>query len=134
VAIEIYKKSQGVSVRIGTAIGVVVVALVLCDYVWVLLNRHLPDTLQWKVFLEYAVPMLLFIAIGLTAAFYLNKPQFADFLIATESEMKKVSWSSRAELVGSTTVVIVTVLVLAAVIWVVDTFFVFGLTKGLGLW
>jgi preprotein translocase SecE subunit len=48
--------------------------------------------------------------------------------------MKKVSWSNRAELMGSTTVVIATVFLLAAIIWAVDTLFVFLLTKGLGLW
>ena len=57
-----------------------------------------------------------------------NGPRFADFLIATESEMKKVSWSSRAELVGSTVVVIVTVLILAAYIFGVDSMIAKGLS------
>ena len=34
------------------------------------------------------------------------KPRSVDFLVATESEMKKVNWSSRREVVGSTIVVI----------------------------
>ncbi|NLX58365.1 MAG: preprotein translocase subunit SecE [Phycisphaerae bacterium] len=41
--------------------------------------------------------------------------------------MKKVSWSSRAELVGSTIVVIVTVLVMAMYIFGVDTVLMTGL-------
>ena len=35
---------------------------------------------------------------------------------------------------GSTAVVIATVFLLPGIIWVVDTLFIFLLTKGLGLW
>jgi preprotein translocase SecE subunit len=34
------------------------------------------------------------------------KPRSVDFLVATETEMKKVNWSTRHEIVGSTVVVI----------------------------
>jgi len=63
-------------------------------------------------------------------AYYLNKPKAADFLIATESEMKKVSWSNKAELVGSTIVVVVTVFLLAVFIFVMDLFVSGGLSVG----
>lgn len=46
-----------------------------------------------------------------------------DFLIATEGEMKKVSWSSRREVIGATKVVIVTVLTLGLILFVVDILF-----------
>jgi preprotein translocase subunit SecE len=52
-----------------------------------------------------------------------NRQRVADFLIATEGEMKKVSWSSRKEVIGSTKVVIVTTLIMAAVLFVVDIVF-----------
>ncbi|NLW87690.1 MAG: preprotein translocase subunit SecE [Planctomycetes bacterium] len=54
----------------------------------------------------------------------LNKPSAADFLIATESEMKKVSWSSRKEVIGSTKVVIVTTFIMAALLAGVDLLFI----------
>jgi preprotein translocase SecE subunit len=57
-----------------------------------------------------------------------------DFLVATETEMKKVSWSSRAELVGSTAVVIVTVFVLALFIYFADYILIYVFKNGLGLW
>ena len=40
-----------------------------------------------------------------------NLPKFADFLIAVEAEMNKVSWPTRTELFRSSVVVIVTILV-----------------------
>jgi len=120
VELRVYKSGQGRFVRIGTAVGAGLVALVLCHYVYVLLDRHVANAFAYKVYVEYAAPALLFVALAAATAYALNHPALVDFLIATESEMKKVSWSSRAELIGSTTVVIVTVIVLADFIFVVD--------------
>ena len=52
-----------------------------------------------------------------------NRPTNVDFLIATDSEMKKVNWSTRAELIGSTKVVILFVLLIAVALFVFDTIF-----------
>jgi preprotein translocase subunit SecE len=49
-----------------------------------------------------------------------NWPRFADFLIAVEAEMAKVSWPSRKELVRSSIVVLVNMVVLAALLWIFD--------------
>jgi preprotein translocase subunit SecE len=66
------------------------------------------------------IPMALFV-IGIWLAFRLvNMPRFADFLIAVEAEMYKVSWPSRAELIRSSIVVIVLLLLLTAVLFVYD--------------
>jgi len=46
--------------------------------------------------------------------------QFLDEVVA---EMKKVSWSTRKELVTYTGVVAVAVVVVCALIWICDTFF-----------
>lgn len=46
-----------------------------------------------------------------------------DFLIATEGEMKKVNWSSRREVLGSTWVVIAISLIIAAILLVADISF-----------
>ena len=118
--VRLYKPGQGRYVRLGTAGGAGVVALVICYYLWTLLIQYLPEAFTGRVYVAYAVPALLFAALGLLVAKYLNDRRVADFLIATESEMKKVSWSSKAEVLGSTMVVIVTVIILAAFIFVVD--------------
>ncbi|MCD6365227.1 MAG: preprotein translocase subunit SecE [Planctomycetes bacterium] len=54
-----------------------------------------------------------------------NRPKTADFLIATESEMKKVSWSSKEEIIGSTKVVIVFTFIMAVILYAVDVLFAF---------
>jgi preprotein translocase SecE subunit len=52
------------------------------------------------------------------------KPRSVDFLIATEGEMKKVNWSTRREIVGSTVAVITTAVILALFCWVLEIVFV----------
>ena len=49
-----------------------------------------------------------------------NSPRCADFMIATEGEMKKVSWSSRKEIMSSTLVVIITVFIMSLLLMFVD--------------
>ncbi len=46
-----------------------------------------------------------------------------EFLIATDGEMKKVNWSSRKDIIGSTWVVIIASLLIAASLFVVDVLF-----------
>jgi len=134
VAFELYKSAQGRYVRVATAIAAALVALVVSYYAWGLLSRHLPDDFAYKVYVVYAAPAVLFAVLAAMTAYYLNKPKAADFLIATESEMKKVSWSNKAELVGSTIVVIVTVLLLALFIYLADNAIILTLARGLDLW
>ncbi|MBV9122187.1 MAG: preprotein translocase subunit SecE [Planctomycetes bacterium] len=56
-------------------------------------------------------------------------PVFADFLIATEAEMNKVSWTPRRRLINDTVVVLVTVLLLTVFLFGVDQLWAFVLTK-----
>lgn len=133
-AFRIYKSGQGRYVRVGTAIAAGLVTLVLCYYTWGLLSRHVSDDFAYKVYVVYAAPAVLFAAAAVAMAYYLNKPKAADFFIATESEMKKVSWSNKAELVGSTVVVIVTVFLLALFIYAADNVIIITLGRGLNLW
>lgn len=54
---------------------------------------------------------------------FVNKASNVDFLIATDSEMKKVNWTSRRELIGSTKVVIVFMFFIAFLLFVIDILF-----------
>ena len=54
--------------------------------------------------------------------YFTNKPNVVDFLIATDSEMKKVNWTTRAELIGSTKVVIIFMLLIAVLLFALDSF------------
>ena len=53
---------------------------------------------------------------------YLSRKS-GEFLIATEGEMKKVNWSSRREVFGSTWVVIIISLVIGVILFVADLLF-----------
>ena len=61
--------------------------------------------------------------VGVWIAFRLvNIPSFADFLIAVEAEMNKVSWPTRAELIRSSLVVILLIVFLALLLFGYDVF------------
>lgn len=53
--------------------------------------------------------------------------KIGKFFRETKSEMKKIVWPSRKQLVNNTLVVIATVFVIGIVIWVLDLIFQFGL-------
>jgi preprotein translocase SecE subunit len=72
--------------------------------------------------LRYCIPAVLLIG-GLWATYRLvNVPACADFLIAVEAEMKKVSWPTQPELFRSSIVVLVTIFSLAFVLFGFDFF------------
>lgn len=128
-----YKKSQGLRVRRGTIAGVLLIA---GAGVWTLWSHHTLDSYarHWVVTLpfrseqllllgdvRFSVPLLLTIASLWFAYRLVNWPPFADFLIATEAELNKVSWASRRRLVQDTIVVLVTVVIMTFFLLVVDT-------------
>ena len=51
------------------------------------------------------------------------KHSTVDFLIATDAEMKKVNWSTRREIIGSTQVVVLTMLIISGFCFVCDLAF-----------
>ena len=76
---------------------------------------------------RFLVPGLL-LAAGLWLAYRIvNVPRFADFLIAVESEMAKVSWPTAAEVARSSAVVIFLIFALAAILAAYDLFWWFVL-------
>ena len=75
-------------------------------------------TLMYRVHL--IVPLLLGLALLWFAWHIVNWPTFADFLIATEAEINKVSWTTRKRLVTDTIVVLVTVAFLTTFLFLVD--------------
>lgn len=70
--------------------------------------------------LQFTVPLLM-LAVGLWLAWRIvNVPAFADFLIATEAEMNKVSWTTQRRLIQDTIVVLVTVVLMAFYLFSMD--------------
>ena len=75
------------------------------------------------------LPTLLLAASVWFAYRMVNVPVFADFLIATEAEMNKVSWTTRKNLITDTMVVLVTVVLLTTFLFVVDQVWAVVLTR-----
>jgi preprotein translocase SecE subunit len=69
---------------------------------------------------QFTVPLLLLAASLWLAYRIVNVPAFADFLIATDAEMNKVSWTTQRRLVQDTIVVLVTVLLMAFYLFAMD--------------
>jgi preprotein translocase SecE subunit len=78
------------------------------------------ETITLLPSVQYTVPLLLLgLAIWLSWR-VVNMPNFADFLIATEAELNKVSWTTRRRLVQDTIVVLVTVFLMAVFLFAMD--------------
>jgi len=125
--IEVYKRGQGRYTRILTFVSVLGVGAVGAFVLSRKLSAYAGPLVQ------FGVPTALVVVLGLLMFWMVNRPKSADFLIATESEMKKVSWSTRKEVVGSTKVVIITTLILAALLFGVDILFKLLFTA-VGIW
>jgi preprotein translocase subunit SecE len=111
----IYKRSQG---RITRQVTFAAVAIAISLGLW-----QLAKSLGGSgVAVQYGVPAVL-LALGLWCMYRMvNVPAFADFLIAVEAEMNKVSWPTRPELIRASLVVLVTIFALAAVLYSFDAF------------
>jgi preprotein translocase subunit SecE len=114
---SVYKPSQGRIVRQMTALAIWVVVALGCYRLSVSLRGVFSQSNAWA---EAAIPLLLFAA-GVWFGFrVVNWPRFADFLVAVEAEMAKVSWPSKPELIRASIVVMVTILILAITLFLFD--------------
>jgi preprotein translocase SecE subunit len=133
----IYKKGQGYWTRMGTALAVgLLIALTtgffyqqLPPWLTPLFTADNPTPQQGLAGASTARTVTLVICAAILIGFSLlawrimNKPSHADFLIATDGEMKKVNWTSRRELIGSTKVVIVFMFFIAFILFGIDIIF-----------
>lgn len=110
--VGLYKPSQGRVTR-----------QVTCAVLWIVIalaSLRLYQTLYEAGVWQYVGPLVLLV-VGFWAAYRaVNYPKFADFLIAVEAEMNKVSWPSRDELIRSAVVVIFVIFMLAIVLFGYD--------------
>ncbi len=123
-SLEVYKRTQGRRLRQLSAVGIGVCA----GWGFLALAKQLedagrpswfPDQLPYTWF-AYGVPILLAAAAAWATFRVINWPRFADFLIATEGEMTKVSWPKKDELKRTTIVVLITLFFLAGFLLSVD--------------
>lgn len=118
----IYKQGQGYWTRIFTAIGAALLIALTAEFIYTRIPAYFPATSQYRgIFLAGVTATV--VAAMMLVWWLMNKPSNADFLIATDSEMKKVNWTSRHELIGSTKVVILFMFMIAALLFVLDLYF-----------
>lgn len=135
-----FKPNQGVRVRRGTVIGLL--TLVICGVYVLVQHRNFAGN-NWEIALPFlgervlpilyrlniTVPLLIVVVASWLAWRVINWPTFADFLIATEAEMNKVSWTTRKRLFQDTIVVLVTVFLFTVFLFAVDILWVYVLSN-----
>ncbi|MGF1632340.1 MAG: preprotein translocase subunit SecE [Phycisphaerae bacterium] len=119
--LALYKPGQGFWTRLGTAIGAGLVLLLFTKFLF----DRFAGTEAFRDDKGQLILLLVgvFLVVGLLVYYFVNRPRPTDFLIATDSEMKKVSWSSWAEIIGSTKVVIVFMFFIALFLFIADLIF-----------
>lgn len=108
---DVYKAGQGTRARALAAI--IAMLLVLFG-----VSEAIQDLSSPANYIMAAIIVLVLGGGGVFFSFFNRRS--VDFLIDTQSEMKKVAWPPWAEVRGSTTVVIVSVLIMAVFLYVVD--------------
>lgn len=117
-----YKRGQGYYTRLWSGIALWAITAIGCF----VLHNKLAGFNEW---VNTAVPVV-FLALMTYLIYWLqNRPTLADFMILSEGELKKVSWSSKAEIVASTTVVIFVVIFMSICLGLVDYLFHLGFGK-----
>ncbi|MHC4265526.1 MAG: preprotein translocase subunit SecE [Planctomycetota bacterium] len=121
---EIYKSGQGKYTRMCSALGFGLIVAIGCYRLYETL-RMVDWSLNQRteLWINTMAPAVLFAVLTFLVFKLINKPTIADFMIAGEGEMKKVSWSSRKEIVASTVIVIVVVVMMAVLLGVADLLF-----------
>lgn len=111
----LYKRSQGRITRQATFAALAVSVALGC---WQLSE----SLINFGPAIQFGVPGALLLLGWYLAFCVVNYPRFADFLIAVEAEMNKVTWPSRKELIRSSIVVLVTIFLLAIILFSYDLF------------
>lgn len=133
----IYKRGQGYWTRLGTGIGAGLILALLLQFLWTYLppwigqsmtaaNATAEQVAQATATarkITVGICSATVIALGALTWWIINKPTHVDFLIATDTEMKKVNWTSRKDLIGSTKVVILFMFLISAFLFLVDLLF-----------
>jgi preprotein translocase subunit SecE len=115
VRVGVYKRNQGrITRQVTFAAVVAAIALGLLRLGSIMVSRG-PEY-------QFGLPLVLLAAGVWTSYRLVNVPAFADFLIAVEAEMNKVSWPTRGELFRASMVVLILIFALAFILAGCDMF------------
>ena len=133
--VGIYKKNQGYYTRVCSAVALATIVLMGAIWLWDLPGGVRIGTVE-PVYIQATGALLVTALFGILGYYLIGvKPKVVDFMIATEGEMKKVNWSSRREILGSTWVVILLTIFIAIFCFCFDLIFqnifkFFGVLEG----
>lgn len=113
--LRLFKPKQGRHARQATLIAI---GVVLAVGAWSLKGYLEGEGYDQSV--SVGVPLAVLAATGWAAFRLIQLPKFAEFLIAVEAEMGKVSWPTQSELFKASAVVIVVIFGLAGLLFVYD--------------
>ena len=113
---SVYKPNQGRIVRQLTALTIWIVVALGC---WALYST-LRGSIEAGSYLIPGIPAALLLAGAWFGYRVVNWPRFADFLIAVEAEMNKVTWPGKEELIRASIVVMFTIFFLAIALFLFD--------------
>jgi preprotein translocase subunit SecE len=116
--VDLFKPMQGWYARIYTALGL---GLIVAAGAWFVEGATHDYSPYWR----FGTPAVFALVLGWVVFRIIHFPPFAEFLIATEAEMNKVSWTSKDDLIRATTVVLATVVLMAVFLFLVDTLWTF---------
>ncbi len=134
---DIYKPGQGYYTRLWSGISA---GVLICWFAAFLYTKfELVGEGTTTRYIQVGVAVATIVVFGLLCYWLLAiNRKVCDFMIATEGEMKKVNWTSRKDIIGSTKVVVFVVVAMSILLFVVDLFFMLffnqiGILKGAGL-
>jgi preprotein translocase SecE subunit len=119
----VYKPGQGYWTRLMSIIGMALLVLMGVAWMW----KNLATTRLFNLEPVYVQAGMAVIVLGVFTmiGYWLigTNQRAVEFMIATESEMKKVNWSTKREIMGSTWVVIGFTFLLALLCFLFDNAF-----------
>lgn len=118
---SLYKSGQGYWTRLGTALGAGAIILFIAWFVFEQISVF--EAVAGRKGLRFGIAAGVAGILCLIVWWLMNAPKRAQFLIDTDSELKKVSWAGWPELIASTRIVVVFMLLIAATLFIFDTQF-----------
>jgi len=111
---NIHKSNQGRMVRQFTFFAIAILAAFGCI---TLANGPM---MAYSKAVQVGVPVAIWALCCWLAFRVVNIPRFADFLVSVESELEKVTWPGRQEVLQATVVVLCTMFFLGLFLFLID--------------
>ena len=115
----IYKPGQGKWVRWGTVAGMALAAALGTYWIGYTEQSLAQAGKAW----QFSAAILWILLWAWLTFWFVNSPKYGEFMIMTESEMRKVSWPSRKEVYGATWIVICGTVIMAGFLAFCDVVF-----------